>query len=119
MGDQRPADPAPAQGGCHAQVIHPGAVGVMADMDAARQPLVLEGEKQLGIGRRANEGQLALGIVVGPQEVAGGPKLDDGGEILVAVAAQREGHDSADVGSEGFGSTGVSPGRPHSAQEPS
>ena len=67
----------------------------------------------------ANEGQLALGIVVGPQQVAGGPKLDDGGEILVAVAAEREGHDSADFGSEGFGSTGVSPGRPHSAQEPS
>ena len=75
----------------HAQVIHPGAVGVMADMDAARQPLVFEGQKQLGVGRCAHGGQLALGIVVGPQQMAGGPKLDDGGEILVAVAAQREG----------------------------
>ena len=46
---------------------------------------------------------------MGPQNPAGIPQGDDGGDVFVTANAKGEGHVS----------TGVLPGRPHSAQEPS
>ena len=82
---------------------------VMADDHAAHELLIGEGQEQLAVRRLAHEGHFALRVVMGPQYVARVPQGNHRGDVFVAAGPKSQRH----------GSTGVSPGRPHSAQEPS
>ncbi len=108
-GNQASAAAASAPGRIDRESVDPGPMSVMADLDAAGEALALEGEDKLAVGRVPYEGNLARRIVMRPQDVARPPEGNDGVEVFVAIGPEDKAH----------GSTGVSPGRPHSAQEPS
>ena len=89
--------------------VQAGTMAVMAGHDAADEPLAIETQEQFAVMDFAQEGDLTCRIVIGAQQPAGFPQLDHRGDVLVAAGADHQTHVS----------TGVSPGRPHSAQEPS
>jgi hypothetical protein len=80
---------------------------IMAEHDRADDAALVLGEEQVGIGGVADLGDVAGGVVRRLVEAAGPPQRDDCREVAVLI--------DADI----HVSTGVSPGRPHSVQEPS
>ena len=109
----RPAQALGPAVGIDGKVVDPAAVTVIPSHDAGDRDAGILADQDLGVGRRARRGDVAMGIVPRDGQTAALPERNDGLDVGVPDRSEDDGHEAAPV------SIGVSSRPPHSDQEPS